>query len=96
MKKSKTISITTESREIFILYAAGRKRLRELCPECGQESEWLSLDEAANSTAHRTRELIGLIDSGLAHSSETASGHLLVCKRSLEIRAAEKEAHCGN
>jgi hypothetical protein len=43
----------------------------------------LTIDEAVFAANKTTRELIRRIESGAAHSTETASGHLLVCAASL-------------
>jgi len=44
----------------------------------------LTLDEAVGFAAQHTRELIRRIDAGEVHALETGSGHLLVCRNSLE------------
>ena len=44
----------------------------------------LTLDEAVSFSARNTREIICQIESGAVHSIETLSGHLIVCRKSLE------------
>ena len=89
-ENSKKIFITTKTSEIFIIRRGRRKLIRVFCHGCEREVEMLTFDEAVSFSAQNTRELIRRIDSGLVHSIETASGHLLVCKQSLEEDLKEK------
>ncbi len=89
-ENSKKIFITTKTSEIFIIRRGRRKLTRIFCPDCKAEVEMLTLDEAVSFSAQNTRALIRRIDSGSVHSLETASGHLLFCKQSLEEDLKEK------
>jgi hypothetical protein len=83
MTKAKRILITTECREIYIVRCVGNRAIRCYCETCAAETEMLTLDEAVIAANKTTRELIRRIESGAAHSIETASGYLLVCAASL-------------
>src|SRR4051794_17883963 len=83
MAKTKKISISTESHEIYIMRTNGTKTLRGSCVECRGEVELLTLDDAVSISGRNTGDLIRRVESGLVHSVETASGHWLVCRPSL-------------
>ena len=85
VSKSKKILITTQRHEVFIIRQNGDKAIFGLCPECGLEVELLNLDTAVSLAQKRTHELLALIEGGAVHSIETTTGHLLICKRSMEI-----------
>ena len=84
MRIAKKILITTESREIYIVRMNNKSDIREFCAECATQTEMLMLDEAVSFSSRNTSELIRQIEIGAIHSLETASGHLLVCRNSLE------------
>jgi hypothetical protein len=84
MTNLKKILITTERREVFIVRPNGGSRIRGFCPRCAEEVALLTLDEAVSFSACRTRELIRRIECDAVHSVETSSGHLLVCRNSLQ------------
>ena len=81
--KSKKILITTTSREIFIVRADDKSFVTGFCPDCAREVELLNLDSAVSFAQKSARQLIDEIQSGAIHSIETKSGHLLVCRDSL-------------
>lgn len=84
MTNLKKILITTESQEVFILRMNENSNIRGFCADCEKEIRFLTLDEAVNFSALPTRELIRQVERGAVHSVETASGHLLICRNSLE------------
>jgi hypothetical protein len=83
MTNLKKILITTESHEVFTVRLHGGSNIRGFCPLCAEEAVFLTLDEAVSFSARSTREIIRQIERDAVHSIETASGHLLVCRRSL-------------
>lgn len=83
MTNAKRILITTSIREIFIIRKIASGTLREPCAECAADVQMLTLDEAVTLTGTSTRELMWRAAAGQIHSVETASGHLIICKRSL-------------
>jgi hypothetical protein len=85
---AKKILITTESHEVFILRTDKRDHAYGKCPRCSLEVEILTLDQAISLSGLRTVELVRLIEADEIHSIETYSGHLLVCKDSLDKTAA--------
>jgi hypothetical protein len=90
MIAKKKYLITTESCEVFIVRRNRRDTARGFCPECEKESEMLTLDEITSQTGRRTRELFQLIENNEIHSIETESGHLLICRDSLETTDEKK------
>ncbi len=97
VEKSKKYLITAESHEIFVFRK--NKSARGFCAECETEVEMLTLDATTTQTGTPTRELLRLIENNLLHSFETESGHLLVCRNSLETRQEVKNnklEECGD
>jgi hypothetical protein len=84
IEMSKKFLITAESHDVFILRRTKEKALRRYCVECGAEVEMLTLDEITTQTKTPTRELFRLIEQNSVHSIETESGHLLICRNSIE------------
>jgi|SRR5688500_15923294 len=82
--KAKKIHITTESREIFIVRMNGKDTIRGYCESCAMEAEMFDLNSAVSFSGLGARDLIRQIAEGTIHSSEVASGHLLVCRNSLK------------
>jgi hypothetical protein len=91
MTNLKKILITTESHEVFIVRLAGGSNIQGFCALCAEETVLLTLDEAVSFSALHTRELLRQIECAAVHSVETASGHLLVCRRSLASCLQEKK-----
>jgi hypothetical protein len=83
MKNATKILITRATSEIFIIRRGRQKTFRGFCPNCAAETEMLDLHSAVTVFGLGTRELIRQIETGAVHSSETVSGHLLVCTESL-------------
>ena len=83
MTNLKKILITTESHEVFIVRLGGGSNIKGFCAPCAGEVDLLTIDEAVSFSALGTRELIRRIERGAVHAVETASGHLLVCRSSL-------------
>jgi hypothetical protein len=83
MIKAKRILITTESSEIFIVRRVGKQAIHGFCEICAAVTEMVTLDQAVSFINQNTWNLIRLLESGAAHSIETADGHLLVCRTSL-------------
>ena len=89
MAITKRILITTERHDVLIVRQSGRKTNRGWCPQCLAEVEMLSFVSSLSFFGSCAREFIRQIESGVIHSIEDASGHLLICLKSLE--ASEKE-----
>ncbi len=84
MKNTKKILITSAVSEIFILRRGRQNAIRGFCPHCEAETEMLDLDSAVSIFRVGTREIIRQMETGAIHSTETGSGHLLVCQNSLQ------------
>jgi hypothetical protein len=84
VEKRKKFLITSESHEIFIVRRNSNNTIQGFCSECQKEVEMLTLDSITSNTGRRTRELVQLIENNLIHSTETATGHLLICLDSLQ------------
>ena len=84
MVNARKILITTESHEVFVLRMDGQKHALGHCETCGREVEMLTLDHAVMQSNLRTSELVQVTESKKVHALEAESGHLLICKNSLE------------
>jgi hypothetical protein len=81
--KAKQILITTESREVLVIRRESEPADEHFCPECGEQVEMVNFDTAITLYGIGGRELFYRSDGGGIHSIEAATGHLLICKRSL-------------
>jgi hypothetical protein len=81
---AKKILITTESHEMFIIRRSDEVSVRGFCSECGGEVELLTFDSAVSRTGFGGRDLMHRSQAGEIHTVDSASGHLLICARSLE------------
>ena len=82
-RNAKKISIETEESETVVVRLIGKASLTAFCEKCGAEANMLDLDSAVNYSGQPARLLLREIDSGAVHSTETESGHLLICAASL-------------
>lgn len=81
---TKKILIETESREVFRLRIIGPEIARLYCEYCKKVEEMLDLNSAADISGAPARDLLLRAESGELHSPEDASGHMFICRRSLE------------
>ena len=88
MAVAKKIRIETESHEVFIIRVTRRSDLRGFCESCSDDTELLTVDEAVAHSGVRTIDLVADVRESKVHYLETASGHLLICARSLEKGSA--------
>ena len=88
MTIAKRFLIETESREVFIVRMNGKSNIRGFCHECSADSEMLTVDEAVSISDLTTIKMLELLRLGRFHQLETASGHLLICRNSLETVVA--------
>ena len=91
-RKAKKLLITTVSHEIFIVRLNQQTTIRGFCPSCATEIELLGFDSAVSISGISGHEIARLITADGIHSIETATGHLLICKRSL-ARGQEHAIH---
>lgn len=81
--KRRTKIVTETERKLSI--AVKRVPVRFFCVRCAASAEMLSINEAANRTEKNWREIVGLIESGALHSTETETGEIYICARSLSV-----------
>lgn len=62
------------------------------CGKCGGMVQWLSLDEAVTVSGENSGRILREIEDGRIHFQETADGHLLICRNSLEELLAGESA----
>lgn len=81
--KTKKILIRTERHEILIVRQSSDESIPGFCPTCNEKVEMINFDAAVSHSGIGGRELLHRSEDGKVHSVESASGHLLICKRSL-------------
>lgn len=90
---AKKILIETEQSETVVLRLNREAAMAGYCEKCGGEAKMLNLDSAVNYSGRPARMLMREIESGLIHSTETTSGHLLICEASLaKVEGSSKSA----
>lgn len=83
MRKTKTIKIRTETRELLIITSVGVLKDFSWCDRCQSEIIWLSFRDAAKANEISEGELSMLMEAGRIHFSEMPDGHLLFCSNSI-------------
>ena len=92
MVNAKRILIECEMTETVRLRVIGRSVTRLYCPQCESIDEMLDLNTAADVSGLAARELIRIVEAGVLHSPESAAGHLLICRASLELAINRNES----
>jgi len=82
MKIKRRTKIVTETERKFSI-AVKRPPVRFFCARCAASAKMLSINEAANRTEKKWREIVDLIENGELHSTETETGEIYVCAASL-------------
>ena len=81
--KTKKILITTERHEILIVRQISGHTIPGFCPTCNEKVEMINFDDAVSQSGVGGREMLNRSEDGEIHSVASATGHLLICKRSL-------------
>ncbi len=84
MVNAKKILITSESHEIIVLRNASEYPLRDDCEQCGRSVDFVTIDEAVCTSKLSTLVIVKQTAAGELHTIEAASGHLLICRDSLD------------
>lgn len=82
MKIERRTKIVRQTERKFSI-SVRRAPLRFFCTRCDAPVEMFSINEAAKRTEKVWREIVGLIENGELHSTETETGEIYVCARSL-------------
>ena len=76
-----------KGREVWVIKRAGNVAVA-WCPECGQQVEMVTPDEAASRTHLGARAIYRRVEAGSIHYLELSGGGLLVCTNSIgDVRA---------
>ncbi|MFN6964314.1 MAG: hypothetical protein ACK4S4_11180 [Pyrinomonadaceae bacterium] len=78
------IRIQTDETFIVRPAAADEFSASGYCEGCAALTPLLSFDQAVSYSGIGGRELMAVVQAEAAHSIEAESGHLLICRRSLE------------
>ncbi len=76
--------IETDVRETFSVRIGRNHLVRIYCEACGADDDMLDLNAAVTATGIPASDLLERIAAGVIHSPQTATGHLLICLRSLK------------
>jgi len=77
--------INVESREFWLIHKA-QDEVRSLCSKCGEETDWLTPEQAIVVTGLNARQIFRRVENGRFHFKENAFGFLFVCAESLSLR----------
>lgn len=83
MANSKRIHIRTVTIERYLTAVRPPTAINMFCASCGLPTEMLSISDASAETGISMRNLFWLSDQGPIHATETDSGQLMICRRSL-------------
>jgi hypothetical protein len=83
LEKNKTITITRETHEVFIVTRPTEHSIRVWCAECALEVVMLTPEEITAVTGTPTRAVYLRAEAGELHFLETEEGALLVCSNSI-------------
>jgi hypothetical protein len=83
MKRGRRTKIITETKRSFSL-TLRQKSARFFCPQCGTQTEMLTINEAAHLTAKNWLEIVNAVKLHEVHSSETEKGEIFICAESLK------------
>lgn len=89
LANTKRILIETESHEIFSIRLDDNSIVLGFCESCAAETLLLTLDKAVTAARIGTLDLIDCVRKNNVHYLETATGHLLICRKSLEKHCIE-------
>ncbi|HWP43205.1 MAG TPA: hypothetical protein VNO14_08230 [Blastocatellia bacterium] len=79
--KTKRTEITIETKRVIVI--SKPSRMLGWCARCNREVDWVTVDEAARLASASSRDVFGMVESGMLHSAEMHEGILVVCQDSL-------------
>jgi len=82
MKKRKRTEVVVEREQILVIRKLDNSA-SQCCPQCGDEVQMVSVDEAASIRGVSSREMYQQVESAQVHFSEKPDGRLLICRASL-------------
>ena len=82
MKRRKKTEIIVERDQVLVITRLDH-RAPQACAECGEQSQMVSVDDAASIAGLSARAVYRMVETGQVHFSETTEGSLLVCLNSL-------------
>jgi hypothetical protein len=82
MKKRKRTEIVVEREQVFVIRKLDDSA-PQCCPQCGDQVQMVSVDEAASIRGVSSREIYQQVESAQVHFSEKPDGRLLICLASL-------------
>jgi hypothetical protein len=78
MKRKKRMEIVVEREQVLVIRKLDGTA-PQYCPQCGDESQMVSVDEAASIVCLSAIAIYKQVESRQAHFTETHDGKLLVC-----------------
>ena len=74
-----------ETRELIVLHGQA-SRIRAYCPQCRQQSWWVTAGQAAQMAGVSTRTVYRWVEEGQVHFEEWEGREIRVCASSLPLR----------
>ena len=88
---SRRTVITFEKLERSFYYLPSSEANLSGCDECGEEVTWLTPNQVVVLTGLTLREIFRRIELNTIHFSETPTGLLHICPKSLELELTSKK-----
>jgi hypothetical protein len=90
MKRRKRTEIVVEREQILVIRKLDGSAPQS-CPQCGDQSQMVSVDEAASIVCVAARAIYQQVESRQTHFTEMPDGKLLVCINSSLQSARSKK-----
>lgn len=81
--KKRIFEISEKHERIIIRRKQKRNSAKSVCPICGKEVEWLSLEETVALIGGNIKYIRQAINEGFFDTRETATGEIFVCSESV-------------
>ena len=83
MANLKRIYIRTVTVERYLMSNDGANPIWMFCKACGHSTEMLTMQRASIETGVSMRNLFRLSEDHLIHSTETDTGQIMLCRKSI-------------
>lgn len=81
--KKRIFEISEKHERIVIRRKQKRSSAKSVCPDCGKEVEWLSLEETSALVSGEIEEIRLAIAGGSYDTQKSVEGEILVCSESV-------------
>ena len=85
-RNMKSIGLLRTYHRVEIFVARRRVAFESFCESCSGPGQFVSLEDAMDSSHLTMREIVRLAERGEIHFAESLAGYLAICERSLPKR----------